>query len=301
MPFTKEEDMFDVSYLLDSIDSITEAIEAHFDSVSRSLKDTFRSSPWLPDSIKPRAPPSPPRRFPSMPVSYYEASLDWLFEHRAASAAVVAFIGTGAFIVWRRRRADRAKRRAKRAKNGARTEVVVLAGSVHAPLTRSLSQELERRGFIVYIPVNSLSEEQLVQSESRADIRPLNLDITSVRVPCSTIPTLLVLTNAVALIHRRSYSETRQSYICSATTHIKCTIPYPPSCSYYCSSWDFSAHSTYRLPFPINLVRYSEHPSTGSIYDTSSLPSTSDLPEIYTSFPHSLDSTVTHASLPRRG
>ena len=180
--------MFDVSYILDSIDSITEAVEAHLDSVSRSLKDTFRSSPWLPDSIKPRPPPSPPRRFPSMPVSYYATSLDWLSEHRAVSAAVVAFVGTGAFIVWRRRRADRAKRRAKRAKNGARTEVVVLAGSVHAPLTRSLSQELERRGFIVYIPVNSLSEEQLIQSESRADIRPLNLDITSVRVPYSAIP-----------------------------------------------------------------------------------------------------------------
>ena len=188
MPSRKEEDMFDVSYLFGSIDSITEAIEAHFDSVSRSLKDTFRSSPWLPDSIKPRPPPSPPRRVPSMPVGYYEASLSWLSEHRAVSAAVVAFIGTGAFIVWRRRRADRAKRRAKRAKNGARTEVVVLAGSVHAPLTRSLSQELERRGFIIYIPVSSLSEEQLVQSESRADICPLNLDITSVRVPCSTRP-----------------------------------------------------------------------------------------------------------------
>ena len=96
------------------------------------------------------------------------------------TAAVIAFVGTGAFIVWRRRRADRAKRRAKRAKNGARTEVVVLAGSPHSPLTRAMSLELERRGFIIYIPVNSVTEEQVVQGESRADIRALNLDITSV-------------------------------------------------------------------------------------------------------------------------
>ena len=149
--------MFDISYIFDSIDSITEAIEAHFDSVSRSLKDTFRASPWLPDSIKPRPPPPAPRRIPSMPVGYYAASQNWVSEHRAIVAAVVAFIGTGAFIIWRRRRSDRAKRRAKRAKNGSRTEVVVLAGSPHSPLTPSLA------------------------IESRADIRPLNMDITSVR------------------------------------------------------------------------------------------------------------------------
>ena len=60
---------------------------------------------------------------------------------------------------------------------------MVLAGSPHSPLTRSLSLDLERRGFIVYIPVSTLSEEQVIQSESRADIRPLNMDITSVYLP----------------------------------------------------------------------------------------------------------------------
>ena len=184
---SKEQDMFDISYVFGSIDSITEAIEAHFDSVSRSLKDTFRTSPWLPDSIKPKAPPPAPRRIPKMPVGYYAASRNWVSEHRAVAAGVVAFVGTGAFIIWRRRRSDRAKRRAKRAKNGARTEVVILAGSPHSPLTRSLAQELERRGFIVYIPVSGLSEEQLVHSESRADIRPLNLDITSVKCPIKEV------------------------------------------------------------------------------------------------------------------
>ena len=73
------------------------------------------------------------------------------------------------------------KRRAKRGKNGGRTEVVVLASSPHSPLTKSLSLDLERRGFIVYIPVTSLPEEHLVQSEGRSDIRPLYLDVSSVR------------------------------------------------------------------------------------------------------------------------
>ena len=176
----QEYDYFDISYLQDSIDSFTEGIEQHFDSVSRSLKDAFRTTSWLPESVKPLPPPPSVQRAPKVPAGYLEASRGWISEHRAVTAAVVAFFGTGAFIIWRRRRSDRAKRRAQRAKNGARTQVVVLAGSPHSPLTRSLSLELERRGFIIYIPVGSLSEEQLVQSESRSDIRPLNLDITSV-------------------------------------------------------------------------------------------------------------------------
>lgn len=73
------------------------------------------------------------------------------------------------------------KRRVYRAKNGARTQVVVLVGSLHAPLTRSLALDLEHKGFIVYIPISDLIEEQLVQALSRVNIRSLNVDITSVR------------------------------------------------------------------------------------------------------------------------
>ena len=177
----QQHDLFDISYVLDTIDSFTEGIEQHFESVSRTLKDTFRDSPWLPDSVKPLPPPPSIRRAPKTPLMFLEVSQHWISEHRAVTAAVIAFFGTGAYIIWRRRRSDRAKRRAAKARNGSRTEVIVLAGSIHSPLTRSLSLELERRGFIVYIPVSNLSEEQLIQSESKPDIRPLNLDITSVR------------------------------------------------------------------------------------------------------------------------
>ncbi len=173
--------MSEMSNILNSVNAFTEAIDRHFESVGRSLKDAFRDTPWLPDSIKPKPPPVP-QRVPivSMPLGYFEATRIWVSEHRAWTAAVVAFVGTGAFIVWRQRRNDRVKRRAGRAKNGSRTEVVILAGSPHSHLTRSLSLDLERRGFIIYIPVSTVSEEQIVQSESRADIRPLNMDIASV-------------------------------------------------------------------------------------------------------------------------
>ena len=176
--------MPDLDGISNEINRLTESIEKHFKAVASSLleypvaasiRKTIQSSPWLYE--EPFRPP-PSRRM--VPMGYFEACQRWVSEHRAVTAAAVAFVGTGAFIIWRRRRADRTKRRAKRAKNGSRTEVVVVAGSPHSPLTKSLSQDLERRGFVVYIPVHSLSEEQLVQSEARADIRPLHIDITSV-------------------------------------------------------------------------------------------------------------------------
>lgn len=113
-------------------------------------------------------------------MGYLKACKIWVSQHRALTAAALAFVGTGAFVLWWRRK-PHVKRRVHRAKNGARTEVVVLAGSLHAPLTRSLALYLEQKGFIVYIPIGDLGEEQLVQALSRVNIRSLNMDVTSVR------------------------------------------------------------------------------------------------------------------------
>lgn len=176
----------------DALNSGSESFEEFVNTTAALLRDGYRSiapPEWVPDSMKP-PPPSP--RFPtviSSPKGYLTLCRHWVFEHRAISAAALAFVGTGGFIVWRRRRVYRAKRRARRAKNGAKTEVVILAGSPHAPLTKSISLDLERRGFIVYIPVSSLAEEQAIQGTSRADIRALNMDITSVQpmMPIFTI------------------------------------------------------------------------------------------------------------------
>jgi NAD(P)-dependent dehydrogenase (short-subunit alcohol dehydrogenase family) len=53
----------------------------------------------------------------------------------------------------------------------------VIAGPLNSPITRSLSLDLERRGFIVYIVCSTMDEEQQVLGESRADVRPLHLDV----------------------------------------------------------------------------------------------------------------------------
>ena len=166
----------------DSFNAFTESVEQQFELAAKSLQDAFRDSAWLPESIRPKTPPTPRfQSLPNAPLGYFASARSWVSENRAVTAAVVAFFGTGVFIVWHRRRANRAKRRAKRSKNGAKTEVVIVVGSPLAPLTRSLSLDLERRGFIVYVPTSTAAEEQLIESEAKGDIRAMNLDLTSVR------------------------------------------------------------------------------------------------------------------------
>lgn len=55
--------------------------------------------------------------------------------------------------------------------------MVVVAGPPNSPITKSLSLDLERRGFIVYIVCSNMDEEQQVLGESRVDVRPLHLDV----------------------------------------------------------------------------------------------------------------------------
>ena len=92
----------------------------------------------------------------------------------------MAFAGTTAYLVHRRKRAHAKKRRAKKLPNGAKKEIVLLACSTfHDPLTKSLAVDLERRGYIVYVTVSSTEEDSLVQQESKPDLRPLWIDLTS--------------------------------------------------------------------------------------------------------------------------
>lgn len=103
-------------------------------------------------------------------------------KHKVWTTVIVLVAGGVTYHIIRRK-SNRKKRRAKRAGNGARLEVVVIAGSPSEPLTRSISLDLERRGFIVYIVCNNIEEEILVQNESRPDIKSLMIDIVDVSNP----------------------------------------------------------------------------------------------------------------------
>lgn len=181
-----------------------ESVERHIDTVAASIRQTLQTTPWIPESIRPPAPPVR-RTAPKLSLSYLDRVQNWVSRNPAVTAAVIAFLSTGTFIIWRRRKLSRQKRRARRAANGARTEVVILAGSPHSPLTKSIALDLERRGFIVYIPVSTLAEEQTVHSELRADIHPLNIDITSVSFTYSKF-SVVPASNMTDLVFRISQS-----------------------------------------------------------------------------------------------
>ncbi|KAI8939953.1 hypothetical protein NX059_003679 [Plenodomus lindquistii] len=153
--------------------SVFDATDAHFASVAGYVRKHLPEN-WLPQSSRPPPPPPPSH---ALTNAYTQRLQDWVSQNRALTAAVVAFVSTGGFLLWREKKKYNRKRRARRASNGARKEVVVVAGSPSSPVVRSLSLDLERRGFIVYIVCSNMDEEQQVLSESRADVRPLHLDI----------------------------------------------------------------------------------------------------------------------------
>ncbi|KAF2085607.1 DUF1776-domain-containing protein [Saccharata proteae CBS 121410] len=154
---------------------IAESTDSHFENVAASIRDTLATASWLPAAARPSPPPP---AIPKIPATYLARVQEWVSRNRAITAAVVAFLGTGTFLVWQKKKAYNRKRRARRASNGARREVVVIAGPPASPITKSISLDLERRGFIVYVVAGTLEEERLIQGESRVDIRPLGLDIS---------------------------------------------------------------------------------------------------------------------------
>jgi len=149
----------------------------HIAWVAGSIRRQLEDADWLPQAVRP--PPPPPHALSRLPPGYLERVQHWVSHNRAWTAAIIAFVGTGSFLLYRKKKTYSRKRRARRASNGARREVVVIAGPPGSPITKSISLDLERRGFIVYVVVNSAEEEQTVQSEARVDIRPLNLDIVN--------------------------------------------------------------------------------------------------------------------------
>jgi hypothetical protein len=94
----------------------------------------------------------------------------------------VAFVGTGGVLVWRQKVEKGRRRRAKRAGNGARKEVVVVAGEVGSLLLRSLVGDLEKRGFVVYVVVKTVDEEDVIREEAKgkSDVRPFLVDVNEV-------------------------------------------------------------------------------------------------------------------------
>lgn len=164
--------------------NVADYVDKHLEKVSNTLREALSSSPWIPESHRPRPPPPPPKTFESVMASSstYMRIHDWVLKNKILATVIVIAVGGATYHIIKRK-SNRKKRRAKKAGNGARLEVVVVAGSPSEAITRSISLDLERRGFIVYIVCNTIEEEVLVQNESRPDIKPLMIDIVNVSYP----------------------------------------------------------------------------------------------------------------------
>jgi len=164
---------------------VAEYIDGHVDKLAHTIRDQLSNTSWLPDAIRPSPPPPPPSSFSAgvlVPSSMYERVQVWVSRHRVLTGFLVLTTGVVVYRSYRRSRFCRKTRKARRLRNGGRSEVVVIAGSPTLPLTRSLALDMERKGFIVYIVCNSMDDELLVQNLARPDIRPLTIDITDVSI-----------------------------------------------------------------------------------------------------------------------
>jgi NAD(P)-dependent dehydrogenase (short-subunit alcohol dehydrogenase family) len=203
-------------YYLDTLSSISkdvqkltadfaDATDRHLDAVYSSIRDTLSSASWLPESARPRPPPPPPTFF-QQPQTYLQQIETWILRNRALSAAIVAFLGTGGFLVYHQRRSQRKRRRARRASNGARQEVVVIAGPPASPITKSLALDLDRKGFVVFVVANSDEEEHIIANDLRSDIKPLPLMISD---PQATKDAIDHFSTLIAKPHQAFMGATR--------------------------------------------------------------------------------------------
>ena len=159
-------------------DNITGIIEKNVDRAAEVVRENLSTSQWIPESVRPTPPLKPVVEVVSL--SRGERLVDWAVKHKILTGIFVVACGAAVYKGYQATRSCRKTRRAKRARNGGRTEVIVVAGSPSLPLTRSLALDMERRGFMVYIVCNAAEDEGMVLAMKRPDIRPLSIDTTDV-------------------------------------------------------------------------------------------------------------------------
>ncbi|KAJ5761099.1 hypothetical protein N7520_008255 [Penicillium odoratum] len=157
-------------------EQVADSIDRSVDQAANAIRNTLSEQTWLPSTVRPRMRASQMR---ASPRGLTDRVQDWMIRNRAWTAAILAFVGTGCILLYGSKKLNGKRRKARKAGNGSRKEIVVIAGSPHEPMTRAIAADLERRGYIVYVTVSSADEEHIVQSEKRADIKALWLDLTT--------------------------------------------------------------------------------------------------------------------------
>ncbi|KAH6651028.1 hypothetical protein F5144DRAFT_71618 [Chaetomium tenue] len=156
--------------------NVADYVDKHVEQIAETLRDTIANSQWVPEQFRPR--PTPPPSIITVPASALERVQNWISRNRILVGFVVVTTGFVAYRTYKTTARWSKTRRARRSRSGGRMDVVVIAGSPALPLTRSLSLDLERKGFVVFVVANSHEDEIMIQHLARPDIRPLSIDIT---------------------------------------------------------------------------------------------------------------------------
>ncbi|KKZ62180.1 hypothetical protein EMCG_03318 [[Emmonsia] crescens] len=230
---------------------VADSVNEHVDHLAITVRDTLARQSWLPSAVKPLRKTAAKQTFSLPPQSTLDRVQTWISRNRAWTAAIVAFVGTGALLVYGSKRLSTKKRKARRAGNGARKEIVVIAGSPHESMTRSVANDLERRGFIIFITVASTEEENAVRAEGREDIRPLWLDLTTTpSTPSEIHPSLHIIQSLIT--HPQAPIPGMQPHVCQLSGLI--IVPSPkfptgPIATIPASNWVDTINT--RLLYPI--------------------------------------------------
>lgn len=75
------------------------------------------------------------RNMRSPPRGLTDRAQDWMARHRALTAAIVAFVGTGCVLLYGNKKLNSKRRKARKAGNGSRKEIVGTLGDTLQPAT----------------------------------------------------------------------------------------------------------------------------------------------------------------------
>lgn len=106
---------------------VADAIDRHVDHAADAVRDTLSHQSWLPSSVRPL-----PKTRPFTPESHslYDRMQNWAMRNRAWSAAILAFVGTTSILYFGSNKLRAKRRKAKRAANGGRKEIIGKAGII---------------------------------------------------------------------------------------------------------------------------------------------------------------------------
>lgn len=116
---------------------VADSIDRQVDHAANVIKDTLAQQTWLPPTIRP-AHVGPKARSSQALTDRIQS---WMTRNRAWTAAMLAFVGTGVVLYYGNKKLHGKRRKARRASNGARKEIVGMCHNVPCCLTlyRNLS------------------------------------------------------------------------------------------------------------------------------------------------------------------